>query len=259
MAPVTRQDVERKIEEVAARLDQLHSERARIDSEEATLRRKRESYLDMMAEFFTEPDIQQRIDEPPQSQITADTYEGKQISIGASILRELPIADVAELVLDDDVWVTARRLFEILSARGKDCNYKAVRIALERNDKKRFEHRSTGAVIEWRKLPKQTSTRVVEAKRVVEQAPGGDDSAPLTIPDRAEAVIRTRGALYVNDLFAEMRSQGWKGTGNDHNDRNTLLSTLSTRKQRFKNLGGNVWDVVAASSNHAANGTLFTN
>ena len=79
-----------------------------------------------------------------------------------------------------------------------------------------------------------------------------------TIPDRAEAVIRQRGALHLKDLFREMRAAGWKATGDDRNDIRNLQNSINGRKERFKNLGNNVWDVVAKRPTNDSGG-LFAN
>lgn len=73
---------------------------------------------------------------------------------------------------------------------------------------------------------------------------GHSSNGHLTIPDRAEEIIRRRGPIHLKPLFKEMRLTGWKATGDDAKDLRNLASSLSTRKERFKNMGQNVWDVI---------------
>jgi hypothetical protein len=235
---IAKQDLEKKLAEVMTRLDQLEVERT-------ALIKRREIFTEMMAEFFGGDAVRKP---------TVNT------NINRASLNSLQIADAIDLVIPEGQWHTARSLTSLLNERGKVCEFKAVKLALERNKGKRYDCRNTGALIEWQKLAKlesQTGQNGNHAPVAGSKIVNYPATNP-TIPDRAEAVMRTRGPIYIKDLFAEMRSQGWQGTGNDDNDRNTLLSTLSTRKQRFKNLGGNVWDVAATSNTNAANGTLFT-
>ena len=66
----------------------------------------------------------------------------------------------------------------------------------------------------------------------------------VTTPDRVEQILRRRGRLHLKDLFVEMRADGWKSTGNDSNDMKNLRNSIYTRKERFKNVGNNIWELV---------------
>ena len=66
----------------------------------------------------------------------------------------------------------------------------------------------------------------------------------MSIPDRAFAILKTKGKLHLSELFLEMRRLGWKSTGDNVKDKKNLNTSLSTRPTRFHNLGKNVWEVV---------------
>lgn len=66
----------------------------------------------------------------------------------------------------------------------------------------------------------------------------------LSIPDRAEVILKERGPLYLSELFKQMRQRGWKATGDDSKDKKNLAASLFARKKRFLNIGNNTWDVV---------------
>jgi hypothetical protein len=65
-----------------------------------------------------------------------------------------------------------------------------------------------------------------------------DNSAPAI----AERVILELGPLHAKVLHEELRKRGYKSSASD--PINHLASKLRRRPTRFKNLGGNVWDVV---------------
>ncbi len=157
MTTVTQSDVERKLAEVANRLDEIEEERARL------LRRK-EFLVTAMSEFFGESVVQQGVSrEPPPLATGANLHGDAGTDLDTEQMSALTVADAADVVLRDGSWMTARQLTEKLNEKGKICNYKAVRIALERNAGKRFERRTRGPVVEWRRLATATQSSLAAA------------------------------------------------------------------------------------------------
>ncbi len=151
--------------------------------------------------------------------------------------------------MPDDIIERARQRFSELS------------IIIEKAEKVRDEHAQLGSFLAM-------AQRVTESLSPTRTGPASEEeiehhssqngsvgilfpdedaisTAPSSIPERAEKILRQRGPLHLSELFTEMRKQGWKATGDDTRDKRNLASSLWTRKgDRFNNLGNNVWEVV---------------
>ena len=62
----------------------------------------------------------------------------------------------------------------------------------------------------------------------------------------AEHVLRKHGTgLYLDDLVQRMQLSGWQGSGYDRKDREAVRAAVKRRPDKFRNEGGNVWNLVS--------------
>lgn len=60
----------------------------------------------------------------------------------------------------------------------------------------------------------------------------------------AEYVLKVYGPrLHINEILAKMRVEKWSGTGDAAKDKKTLYNGMSVKKDRFKNVGRNIWEL----------------
>jgi len=60
--------------------------------------------------------------------------------------------------------------------------------------------------------------------------------------DLADYVLQVHGPqLHLNAILDHMIEEGWQGSGNRRKDWKNLFNNLSSKKKRFRNVGGNTW------------------